>query len=210
MGLLLVYAFLLKRMQDGPDLTLFRTSCYAVDHLAPFRAHIYRLGKLTVFQLIVLKFGDLVFLVYDFEALSVVLRANDDKTVLVFLLYNLTLGVLNEVDVFRGGPFGFVGLNDLYKIGDLPFANESTGADNCEGTVVLGKHKLGRFDAGMFNLCDFSKRVRVKDMYPLFFDRKEVLTPFGVFNQSCVFDFKTLELAELVVQDVVDPDLVNK
>ncbi len=49
MDLLLIYAFLLKRMQDGPDLTLFRTSCYAVDHLAPFRAHIYRLGKLTVF-----------------------------------------------------------------------------------------------------------------------------------------------------------------
>ena len=129
---------------------------------------------------------------------------------MVFLLYKLTLRLLNEVDVFRGGPFGFVGLNDLYKIGDLPFANESTGADDREGTVVLGKHKLGRFDAGMFNLCDFSKRVRVKDMYPLFFDRKEVLTPFGVFNQSCVFDFKTLELAELVVQDVVDPDLVNK
>jgi len=78
MDLLLVYAFLLKRMQDGPDLTLFRTSCYAVDHLAPFRAHIYRLGKLTVFQLIVLKFGDLVFLVYDFEALAVFLRANND------------------------------------------------------------------------------------------------------------------------------------
>jgi hypothetical protein len=36
------------------------------------------LGKLTVFQLIVLKFGDLVFLVDDFEALAVVLRANND------------------------------------------------------------------------------------------------------------------------------------
>jgi hypothetical protein len=77
MGLLLVYASLLKRMQDGPDLTFFRTSCYAVDHLAPFRAHIYRLGKFTVFQLKVLKFGDLVFLIDDFEALAVLLRANN-------------------------------------------------------------------------------------------------------------------------------------
>jgi hypothetical protein len=129
---------------------------------------------------------------------------------LFFLLYKLTLRLLNEVDVFRVGPFGFVGLHDLSKIGDLPFAYESTGADYCEGMVVLSKHNLGRFDAGMFNLCDFNKRVRVKDVYPLFFDRKKVLTPFGVFNQSCVFDFKTLELAELVVQNVVDPDLVNK
>jgi hypothetical protein len=47
-------------------------------------------------------------------------------------------------------------------------------------------------------------------MYPLFFYRKEVLTAFGVLNQSRIFDFKTLKLTEFIVQDVVDPDLVNK
>jgi hypothetical protein len=62
----------------------------------------------------------------------------------------------------------------------------------------------------VLELVDKYERVRVKDVYPLLLTGKEVLAAPRVLNKGRIFNLKTFELAQLIVQDVMDPDLINK
>ena len=75
---------------------------------------------------------------------------------------------------------------------------------------MLCKHNFHRLDAGVLELVDKYERVRVKDVYPLLLTGKEILAAPRVLNKGRIFNLKTFELAQLVVQDVMDPDLINK
>lgn len=75
---------------------------------------------------------------------------------------------------------------------------------------MLRKHNFQRLDASVLELVDQCERIRVKDVYPLLLTSEEELTAPRVLDKGRIFNLKTFELAQLVVQDVMDPDLINK